>query len=160
MRRLWSARTRWLSVPIHAILATQSGRTRPGTDVEQTARPSSHPHASAYHDQALKFTVKVDDLAYPIRVKFVVPEGGMQELSGRIQARLAAEFAPSAWSWIPAYSTACLQSTSYRFRSLAVAQRLVAAFPELQLADGVVAKRRGTSISALVPAGSRTIPRS
>lgn len=106
---------------------------------------------------------KVDDLAYPIRVKFVVPEGGMQGLSGRVEAWLNAELAPSAWSWGPAHSTGCRQATAYHFRSLSDAQRLVAAFPELQLADGVVARSKGTAvgniISALVPAGSPIRPR-
>ena len=88
---------------------------------------------------------KVDDLAYPIRVKFVVPEGGMQGLSDRVEAWLDAELAPSAWSWGPAHSTGCRQATAYHFRSLSDAQRLVAAFPELQLADGVVARPKGTA---------------
>lgn len=83
---------------------------------------------------------KADDLAYPIRVKFIVPQGGLQGVWGRMDAWLRAELDCDAWSWGPAHSTGCKQATAYYFRALADAQRFVSAFPELQLADGVVAR--------------------
>jgi hypothetical protein len=80
---------------------------------------------------------KIDDRAYPIRVKFVVPEGGMGSLSVRPDAWLKTNLDHMAWAWGPAHSTGCFQATAYYFRSLADAQRFVSAFPELELADGV-----------------------
>ena len=80
---------------------------------------------------------KVDDRAFPIRVKFVVPPGGMRGLSDRIHLWLKENVGHLAWAWGPAHSTGCSQATAYYFRSLADAQRLVDAFPELELADGV-----------------------
>jgi hypothetical protein len=79
----------------------------------------------------------IDDRAFPIRVKFVVPAGGMGGLSYRIHHWLKENVGHLAWAWGPAHSTGCSQATAYYFRTLADAQRLVDAFPELELADGV-----------------------
>ncbi|MBO9519773.1 MAG: hypothetical protein J7493_17075 [Porphyrobacter sp.] len=78
---------------------------------------------------------KIDDLAYPIRVKFAVPTGGLRN-SSEIHAWLKAELDHLAWAWGPAQAL-CTQATAYYFRTLADAQRFVAAFPELELADGI-----------------------
>jgi hypothetical protein len=80
---------------------------------------------------------KIDDRAFPIRVKFVVPPGGMQGLSDRAQIWLRDNVGQLAWAWGPAHSMGCSQATAYYFRSLADAQRFVDAFPELEIADGV-----------------------
>jgi hypothetical protein len=80
---------------------------------------------------------KIDDKAYPVRVKVIVPDGGMQLISGRVSAWLTAELDKLAWSWGPAPATGCGQVTAYHFRRLEDAQRFTTAFPELVLADDV-----------------------
>lgn len=82
---------------------------------------------------------KIDELAYPIRVKFCVPERGMSALGmgNPTHEWLSANLAPYAWAWGPAHSIGCRQATAYYFRSIDDAQRFVAAFPQLDLADGV-----------------------
>lgn len=85
---------------------------------------------------------KADDLAFPIRVKVIVPPHGLQDLGHRLDAWLKAELAPSAWSWGPARSLGC-QATAYYFRNLDDAQKALAAFPELELADRVAVARSG-----------------
>ena len=100
---------------------------------------------------------KIDDRAFPIRVKFVVPPGGMRTLEIGISAHewLKRELDPLAWAWGPAHSIAC-QATAYYFRSLDDAQRFVAAFPQLQLADGVnspVYTSPGTNTGAAASVG-------
>ena len=81
---------------------------------------------------------KINDRAFPIRVKFVVPPGGMRTLEVGISIHewLQRELDHLAWAWGPAHSIA-RQATAYYFRSLDDAQRFVAAFPQLELADGV-----------------------
>ena len=80
---------------------------------------------------------EIDDRAYPIRVKLVVPEGGMQTIEGKRDVWLNDTLGPEAWSWGPAHSSACRQATAYYFRKLTDAQRFIDAFPGLELADGV-----------------------
>ena len=81
---------------------------------------------------------KINDRAFPIRVKFVVPPGGLRtlEIGVTVHEWLKRELDHLAWAWGPAHSIAC-QATAYYFRSLDDAQRFVAAFPQLELADGV-----------------------
>jgi hypothetical protein len=79
---------------------------------------------------------KLDDLAFPIRLKFVVPSGGLQMLAIDTHAWLRDNLDHLAWAWGPA-QTIGSQATAYYFRSLADAQRFVDAFPQLQIADGV-----------------------
>ena len=81
---------------------------------------------------------KINDRAFPIRLKFVVPPGVMRTLEVGITVHewLQRELDYLAWAWGPAHSIAC-QATAYYFRSLNDAQRFVAAFPQLELADGV-----------------------
>jgi len=84
---------------------------------------------------------KEADRDYPIRVKFVVPPGGLRTIEQKITLDqwLAAELGPQMWNWGPAGSVAHNQATAYYFRRLEDAQRFVAAFPGLELADGVTA---------------------
>lgn len=81
---------------------------------------------------------KINDRAFPIRVKFVVPPGGMRTMEVGISVHewLRRELEHLAWAWGPVHSIAG-QATAYYFRSLNDAQRFVAAFPQLELADGV-----------------------
>ena len=81
---------------------------------------------------------KINDRAYPIRVKFAVPPGGMRTLEIGITVHdwLQRELDHLAWAWGPAHSIAG-RATAYYFRPFDDAQRFVAAFPQLELADGV-----------------------
>ena len=82
---------------------------------------------------------KKDDLEYPIRVKFVVPQGGMSTFATdrRLDEWLSDNLGPKMWSWGPAHSSGCRQAAAYYFRLMEDAQRFIAAFPRLELADGV-----------------------
>lgn len=79
---------------------------------------------------------KIDDLAFPIRVKFVVPPFGLRGMSARIQEWLKAELGHLAYAWHPSSGYGC-NATAFYFRSLADAARFVEAFPELQMADAI-----------------------
>ena len=84
---------------------------------------------------------KEADRAYPIRVKFAVPEKGASAL-GRgtpLHDWLQANLGPKMWNWAPAHSSGCRQATAYYFRRIEDAQAFIAAFPQLELADGVPA---------------------
>ena len=80
---------------------------------------------------------KIDDRAFPVRVKIVVPDQGLGGISDRIRTWLKEELGHLRHGWGPAHSTGCRQATAYDFRSTEDAQRFVDAFPELELADGV-----------------------
>lgn len=75
---------------------------------------------------------KVDEWAFPIRVRVVVPELGFGQ---RIDVYLAwlRELGPAQYAW-------WANGTLY-FRSLKTAERFLTKFPELKLADAV--DRRG-----------------
>lgn len=79
---------------------------------------------------------KIDDRAYPVRVKFVVPAGGMRTLEIEPHAWLRENLDHLAWAWGPAQSIGT-QAAAYYFRRLEDAQRFADAFPQLVLADGV-----------------------
>src|SRR6188474_868406 len=57
---------------------------------------------------------RIDDRAYPVRVKFVVPEGGMRTLAVDPQAWLRENLGHLAWAWGPAQGL-CADATAYYF---------------------------------------------
>jgi len=63
--------------------------------------------------------------------------GGMRALGADPQAWLSAELGHMRWAWGPTQSIGCGQVTAYYFRSIHDAQRFIAAFPQLEIADGV-----------------------
>ncbi|MEO7551183.1 MAG: hypothetical protein ABIT09_08600 [Croceibacterium sp.] len=81
------------------------------------------------------------DREYPIRVKFVVPSGGLRaaEAGGTLDDWLHAHLGPKMWNWGPAELSAGRQACAYYFRRLEDAHRFIAAFPGLELADAVPA---------------------
>src|SRR5688572_26008211 len=103
---------------------------------------------------------KVDDRAYPIRVKFVVPERGLHGLSQRAHDWLKGELGHLAWGWGPAHSSACNQATAYYFRRLPDAQRFVDAFPELEIADGVASSAYTSAAKSAGPERKPSLPHS
>lgn len=81
---------------------------------------------------------KTDDLAYPIRVRFIVPSGGLGMLSRNLDDWLREElgrrrYAKHSSSGIYVHA----QQVAIYFRTVEDARRCVDAFPELELADGV-----------------------
>ena len=79
------------------------------------------------------------DRQFPIRVKFVLPEGGLYKLGLDPDQWLRANLGPAMWHWGPADSNVGRQTTAYYFRRLEDAERFIAAFPQMALADGVAA---------------------
>jgi len=83
---------------------------------------------------------KTDDYRFPVRVKFVVPDGGLLAISDtfgdRCRAWLVAELGPDQWAWHSAGMSLHRQASALYFRTPAAAQRFVEAFPEFALADG------------------------
>ncbi len=80
---------------------------------------------------------KTDDLAFPIRAKFCVPEGGLGGLHARLHEWLAAEL--GSWRYAVHSATGLGgQMFAIYFRTAEEAKRCIEAFPELQLANGVI----------------------
>ena len=75
---------------------------------------------------------RTDDRLFPVRVKFHVPGDGLGLLSDRVHAWLREELPRREWAWHSVGGAAALY-----FRRIEDAQRLIAAFPEFELADGV-----------------------
>lgn len=81
---------------------------------------------------------KIDDLAYPIRVKFKLPEGGLYRQGLDPDGWLKANLAHLAWAWGGgAASLGCNDATAYFFRRIDDAKRFMEAFPQLELADPI-----------------------
>src|SRR5687768_6890915 len=80
---------------------------------------------------------KTDDLAYPLRVKFCVPPNGLGGLHARLHAWLAAELGQRRYA-VHSGSGFGGQMFAIYFRSLDEARRCIEAFPQLQMADGVI----------------------
>lgn len=82
-----------------------------------------------------RLQTKTDDLAFPVRVKFVVPSGGLGGVSDRLHVWLQEELGGREYAVHSAQSIGC-QAIGIHFRTSEAAQRFIGAFPELQLADG------------------------
>lgn len=79
---------------------------------------------------------KADDLAFPVRVKIVVPEGGLGSAANAMHDWLKRELGPGRYAYHSAGIVAGQQASALYFRSTADAEDFRAAFPELELADG------------------------
>jgi hypothetical protein len=78
---------------------------------------------------------RLDD-AYPIRVKIRVPPNGLGNLLSDIHIWMQDQMAPDRCQNLPVRAIH-QQATAYHFRNLDDAQAFLAAFPMLQLADGL-----------------------
>ena len=78
---------------------------------------------------------KSDDLAFPVRVKFAVPRDGLGAISGRMYFWLREELGPGRYAVHNALAIST-QAIGVYFISLEDAQRFVASFPEMVIADG------------------------
>jgi len=78
---------------------------------------------------------RIDD-AFPVRVKVVVPPGGLGNLLSEIHAWIKANLTHERCRNLPVRSVYC-QATAYHFRTLEDAQAFLDAFPMLELADAV-----------------------
>jgi len=79
---------------------------------------------------------KTDDLAYPIRVKFRVPQSGLGATIERLAIWLRDELGENRYAMHSA-SVLFGQGMALHFRTLEDTQRCVDAFTELEIADGV-----------------------
>jgi len=77
---------------------------------------------------------KIDDAAFPIRVKVKVPTRGFGLRIDLYYAWLRSNLTTHQWAHHPVGG-----ASGFYFRSLQTAERFLATFPELELADTVVA---------------------
>ena len=75
---------------------------------------------------------KIDDIAFPIRVKVKVPERGFGLRIDLYYAWLQSNLSARQWAHHPVGG-----ASGFYFRSLQTAERFLATFPELELADGL-----------------------
>ena len=82
---------------------------------------------------------KTDDLAFPIRVKFRVPRDGLGRLSETTRSWLREHVGTGRFA---VHNTDAIASDAVGvyFVTLGEAQEFVAAFPEMQIADGTRCK--------------------
>jgi hypothetical protein len=80
---------------------------------------------------------RIDD-AFPIRVKVVIPAGGLGNLTSDINFWISDNITGDRCRNLPVRAIYC-QATAYHFRTLEDAQAFLDAFPMLELADGVEA---------------------
>lgn len=78
---------------------------------------------------------RTDDLAYPIRVKVIVPGSGFGGLLDQMN-EWRQQHAPDS-AHHPGQSNAASHSSAIYFRRIEEAEAFLAAFPILKLADGV-----------------------
>lgn len=84
---------------------------------------------------------KVDDAAFPIRIRLIVPDRGFGRRIDDIHSWLR-ELPPGQYAWHSAESTASYwanyrQAAAVYFRSIDTARDFIAAFPDLDLDDTV-----------------------
>lgn len=85
---------------------------------------------------------QIDDRAFPVRVRFRVPPGGLGQVIDRMGLWLreemgADEAGAPRWAWHAGGHFAGRDATALHFRTIEDAARFRAAFPALELADGV-----------------------
>ena len=78
---------------------------------------------------------RIDDHAFPVRVKVLVPERGFENLLLDMHCWLDAEVGRGSYAEHGA-RTGLTDATAWYFRSVEAAQAFVARFPMLELADG------------------------
>lgn len=81
---------------------------------------------------------KTDDLAFPIRVKILVPELGFGRKMDDIVEWLRNNLAATDYAWHGAQSYAHWHTTAFYFRSITVAARFLEEHPWLEVADETV----------------------
>ncbi|BBC72938.1 conserved hypothetical protein [Altererythrobacter sp. B11] len=79
---------------------------------------------------------KYDELAFPIRIRFRVPPGGIGEVSYRLHDWMIHQIGSGACAQ---HSSSCLIGSAFalHFRRIEDAARCIAEFPELELADAI-----------------------
>lgn len=84
---------------------------------------------------------KRDDLAFPVRVKIRVPDGGLGKLLDGMIAWLSANVSAADYACHSAPGLACSTAAFY-FRNLETAHAFVSTFPAAELADGLASPAR------------------
>ena len=80
---------------------------------------------------------KRDDLAFPVRVKIRVPDGGLGKMLDGMIDWLKANVPAADYACHSAPGLACSTAAFY-FRNVATANAFVSAFPAAELADGII----------------------
>jgi hypothetical protein len=78
---------------------------------------------------------KRDDLAFPVRVKVRVPDGGLGKTLDRMMVWLRENLEPQTYACHSVPGVGCSTAAFY-FQDLDAASAFVGAFPEASLADG------------------------
>lgn len=78
---------------------------------------------------------KLDDAAFPIRVKFVVPPDGLGAVIDEMRQWLRSEIGTGQFATHAATGIGC-SGVAFYFRTLDEARRFREAFPQVALADG------------------------
>ena len=86
---------------------------------------SKHTHRTQRHDE----------LAFPVRLKIVVPPYGFGRALDPVYEWLTREVGTGNYAWHNAPGFACSTAAFY-FKSIQVAQAFATTFPDLMLADG------------------------
>lgn len=85
---------------------------------------------------------QIDD-AFPIRIKIKIPDDGLGNLVGEIQTWLRKNIGTERFSNQSTRGVYC-HATAFYFRNLDDTQAFLAAFPALELADGLDQEKVGT----------------
>lgn len=78
---------------------------------------------------------KIDDSAFPVRVKLFIPENGLQRRLDDLHQWLTFEVGPGEYA-VHSASGLAMDAIGVYFRDVEAARALVQAFPEMALADG------------------------
>lgn len=87
---------------------------------------------------------KRDELAFPVRLKFRVPENGLGATLDRMMVWLRANVPAVDFACHSAPGLACSTAAFY-FRNLETAQAFMGAFPAAELADGIASPAYSTA---------------
>lgn len=79
---------------------------------------------------------KIDDDAFPVRVRIHIPDGGFGQSMDAIQAWLDKNLTATGYAWHGGGRQGLLSITAFYFRSAQSAAQFMDAFPALELADG------------------------
>ena len=81
---------------------------------------------------------KIDDRAFPVRVKIAVPGGGLGNVLNDMIYWLQDNLGPGNFAQHSAGSVGLRDAAGFYFRNLEDAQRFMGTFPTAELADGTM----------------------
>lgn len=90
---------------------------------------------------------QIDDRAFPVRVKLVVPPGGLGNRLSDVHAWLGTEIGSGDYA-VHAGTGIAMEAVAVYFRDVAGASHFAAAFPDLELADGTTGAAYSSPVQA------------